>query len=54
MRALGKTRIRTDKPNKHGEASHVFRQFAWNLAGTLAKDQPPRRGGGTGRTEGTR
>ena len=45
---------KTDKPNKRGEAAHVFRQFAWNLAGTLAKDRPPRRDGAAGRADRTR
>jgi hypothetical protein len=27
-------------PNTHAEASQVFRQFAWNLAGTLARRRP--------------
>lgn len=37
-----------------GEANQVFRQFAWNLAGTLAKSPkgPTRSSGGTGKGAG--
>lgn len=54
MKALGKSTRKRDKPTPQGEATQVFRQFAWNLAGTLAKDRPPRRDGAPGRPGRTR